>query len=125
MSRQRQKGTALETAVVDYLSDVLEAEPGSIHRNALHGAQDRGDIYGLMLHGIPIAVECKNYASREHMSEWLAEAEAERGNIDGLAGVVVSKRNGIGLARPELLLVSMTLGDYASHFTGSRPTDGL
>lgn len=118
MSRQKKKGTAFESAVVGYLAEAMEAEQGAIHRLALHGAHDVGDIGGVFAHGEPVVIECKAYSGRDRMAEWLDEAEAERGNAGALAAVVVSKRRGVGEARMGEQLVSMTLADFAALIGG-------
>lgn len=86
MSRSKDKGTNWETTIVRFLRDngVPHAE-----RRALGGTLDRGDIAG-----IPgVVFEAKN-ASRITLSEWLAEAEAERANDHATYGIVWAKRTG-------------------------------
>lgn len=86
MSRSKDKGTGWETAIVQYLR-----ENGAPHaeRRTLGGANDRGDIAG-----IPgVVFEAKN-AARITLSEWLAEAEAERANDNAAYGFVWAKRTG-------------------------------
>ena len=120
MSRSKAKGTAFETAVTRYLADALGDDEGTIRREALHGTRDVGDIGGLRAHGRKVVMECKNH-SRDELPRWLREAEAERGNADALAGVVVSKRRGIGESRMGEQLVSLTLRDFVAIVTGQRP----
>jgi len=120
MSRSKEKGTAFESAVVRWLSSALGAEPGAIHRETLHGSHDEGDVGGIYAHGRRVVMECKNH-SRDELPRWLREAEAERGNADALAGVVVSKRRGIGESRMGEQLVSLTLRDFVAIVTGQRP----
>jgi hypothetical protein len=120
MSRSKAKGTAFESAVVRWLSSALGAEPGAIHRETLHGSHDEGDVGGIYAHGRRVVMECKNH-SRDELPRWLREAEAERGNADALAGVVVSKRRGIGESRMGEQLVSLTLRDFVAIVTGQRP----
>ena len=120
MSRSKAKGTAFESAVVRWLSSALGAEPGAIHRETLHGSHDEGDVGGIYAHGRRVVMECKNH-SRDELPRWLREAEAERGNVDALAGVVVSKRRGIGESRMGEQLVSLTLRDFVAIITGQRP----
>lgn len=120
MSKAKQRGTAFETAVVDYLTDYLDAEKGSIHRITLHGAKDIGDVGGIKSHGKPVVIECKNYGNRDRLGEWLKEAEVERGNADALAGVVISKRRGYGIKQMGGQIVSMTLADFAAIIGGMR-----
>lgn len=86
MSRSRAKGTAWESAIVDYLrgNGVPHAE-----RRALGGSRDRGDIAG-----IPSVVTEAKSASRLELASWLAEAEAERINDGADIAVVWVKRRG-------------------------------
>ena len=109
MSRQRAKGTALETLIVRYLSGRLGDD--RIMRMPLSGKADRGDIAGLRtLLGEKVAVEVKNHRRME-LGTWLSEAEIERGNADAKVAVVVHKRHGKGQARDQL--VTMTVEDFA------------
>lgn len=96
MSRAKKKGTLMETRTVDYLQTVFEDGEKTIHRVALHGSKDEGDIHGLSFRGMKIIAEvknCKSYAPRE----WLRQAERERGNADADISIVVFHINGIGL----------------------------
>lgn len=86
MSRNKQRGTAWESAVVRFLQGV-----GFVHteRRALAGNKDRGDLAG-----IPgLVVECKHVA-RLDLSGWLDEAELERDNDRARYGAVWVKRKG-------------------------------
>jgi hypothetical protein len=86
MSASKRRGTAWESAVVEYLrsNGVPHAE-----RRALGGAKDRGDLAG-----IPgVVVECKS-AARVELAAWLDEAETERDNDGADLGVVWFKRRG-------------------------------
>ncbi|WP_242594542.1 hypothetical protein [Streptomyces sp. GB4-14] len=86
MSASKRKGTAAESAVVDFLrtSGFSQAE-----RRTLGGAKDRGDIAG-----IPgVVIEVKNCA-RQELPAWVAEAETERDNDRATLGVVWHKRRG-------------------------------
>ncbi|MFE2297967.1 hypothetical protein ACFXAW_07200 [Streptomyces sp. NPDC059445] len=88
MSASKQKGTAAETAIVNFLrnSGFLQAE-----RRTLGGAHDRGDIAG-----IPgVVIEAKNCA-RQELAAWVKEAELERDNDRASLGVVWHKRRGKG-----------------------------
>ena len=119
MSRQRQRGTEFETAVISYLREQL-GEDGRIHRTAEAGENDVGDVYGVFRAGQPVVIECKSYRKNEFLAGWLDEAERERGNADALAGVVVSKRRGIGSKNMGQQLVSMTLADFVALIAGQR-----
>jgi hypothetical protein len=85
-SRERAKGTAWESAVVQCLRAA-----GFVHaeRRALAGGRDRGDVTG-----VPgLVVECKNGA-RLDLHTWLAEAKAEAANDGAQYGVAWAKRKG-------------------------------
>jgi hypothetical protein len=86
MSRQRAKGTAWETAIVGYLRD-----KGWTHaeRRALGGAQDKGDIAGV----IGVVIEAKSCKTHD-LAGWIDEAAVERDNADADLGVVWFKRRG-------------------------------
>lgn len=88
MSASKRKGTAAESAVVDFLrtSGFTHAE-----RRTLNGAKDRGDIAGLP----GVVIEVKNCA-RQELAAWIAEAELERDNDRASLGVVWHKRRGKG-----------------------------
>lgn len=85
MSASRDKGTAWETAIVNYLR-----EQGAPHaeRRALTGNKDRGDITG-----IPgLVVEAKICRQAE-WGEWVNEATKEATNVGpGTIGVVWAHR---------------------------------
>jgi hypothetical protein len=86
MNRPKQKGTAWETAIINFLHKVgvMAAE-----RRALKGIHDRGDVAG-----IPhVVIEAKAEA-RFNLSGWLDEAEKERRNAGAEIGVVWFKRRG-------------------------------
>lgn len=86
MSKSKRKGTAWESAVVDYLRT-----HGAPHaeRRALNGTKDRGDIAG-----VPgVVIEAKS-AARVELAAWLDEAEQERDNDKANIGVVWFKRRG-------------------------------
>ena len=95
MSRQKQKGTRLETAVVDYMAWALGDH--GIHRETLHGSMDVGDIGGVYLQGEPVTIEVKNTA-RLDLAAHYREAEIEAGNKDSLMPILVQKRFGTGIA---------------------------
>lgn len=84
MSKQRQKGTTAETAVVQF----LEEHGFKAMRNPLQGAKDKGDIN---LYDVPVVIEVKNCAKME-LAEWIKEAETERVNAKARSGVVWHKR---------------------------------
>lgn len=86
MSKERQKGTAWETATVNFLR-----EQGFVHaeRRALHGATDLGDITG-----VPgVVFECKSHKTYK-LGEWADETAEERDNAKADVGVLIVKRVG-------------------------------
>lgn len=126
MSKERSKGTAFETAVVRCLRS---AGYDNAHRNALHGADDVGDISGVVLNGTEVVFECKNEHDY-HISDWLKQANDECLNAGVDAGIVVFHRRGVGfdgitgtLKQPVL----MTLGDLLAIADGAQVdyTDAL
>ena len=119
MSKQKRKGTAFETDAVEFLSRRLSSEEGAIHRLAQHGTNDEGDIWGLFTHGKRLVAECKN-CKKMTLSQWIDEAEAERGNADALAAIVIHKRRGKGAKQFQETYVSMTLEDFCAILTGER-----
>lgn len=121
MARSRRSakaaGARFEREVADYLASALGDD--RIDRMVRRGSDDRGDICGVRCHGKPLTVECKN-VSRMSLSEWVGEARAESANAKSLAGVVVSKRHGVG--DPALQWVHMELRDLVAILTG-EPRD--
>ena len=86
MSRSRAKGTAWESAIVDFLQG--HGWPHA-ERRALNGARDRGDISGLP----GLVIEAKN-ATQYRLGEWVDEANLEQGNANAAIGVVWAHRKG-------------------------------
>ena len=77
-----------------------------------NGNKDRGDISGVRTAlGERLVIETKDYGGVYHVTEWLNEAEVERGNDDAAVGVVVAKRR--GKADPAQAVVFMTLEGFA------------
>lgn len=86
MSASKQKGSAWERAIVEYLRTI--AWPYAERRLA-GSAKDRGDIAG-----VPgVVIEAKNTA-RTELAQWIAEAEVERLHDGAWLGVVWHKRRG-------------------------------
>lgn len=86
MSKQRQKGTAAETAVVKYLKE--HGFPYA-ERRALHGINDKGDITGCG----PVVFEVKDHGTLK-LSEWISELKEEIANAEASTGTVVAKKRG-------------------------------
>lgn len=87
MSANKAKGTAWETACVNFLRI---AGFQWADRVPLSGARDRGDV--TIGPGSPV-IECKSQA-RHSLSEWLDEAHVEARNANAPFGVVWFKRRG-------------------------------
>jgi hypothetical protein len=86
MSKSKQKGTAAETAVVNWL---LSKGRKHVERRSLNGVNDRGDVAG-----VPgVVLEIKNCAKME-LSAWLKELEVEMKNDSAWTGTVLHKRKG-------------------------------
>lgn len=119
MSRSRRSakdaGTRFERTVADYLASVLG---GGVDRQVKTGPRDTGDIRGVSMAGRGVAVECKDYAGRHELPQWLREAEAERANRGAAYGIVAWKRR--GTADPAEQYVTMTLGTFAAMLADSK-----
>ena len=111
----KKAGSSFERSTADYLAAKVDDR---IDRRVKTGAQDRGDIGGLRHMGGRIVIEAKNYGGRLMPGPWLNECEAERGNDDALAGLVIAKRR--GTTDPAQQFVLMTLGDLTALLTGNR-----
>jgi hypothetical protein len=111
----KQAGARFERQIADYLAATLEDD--RIDRRVTNGANDRGDVSGIRVHGQRLVVECKDVATLA-LPEWTAEAHREAGNDDALVGVVVHKRRGV--SEPGKQWCSMTVDDLAALITGER-----
>lgn len=93
MSKNARKGAEYEQQWCDYAARRLGDD--RIERRVRNGKNDRGDVTGLRIHGKRAVVELKN--CREfRLSDWIGQAEAERGNDDAEFGIVSFKRSGCG-----------------------------
>lgn len=102
MSASRRKGTAWESAVVEYLSQ--HGFPYA-ERRALSGSLDRGDITG-----IPgVMIECKAEKSIT-LAEYADEVKVQTVNAGAQIGVAVVKRRN---RSPGDAYVVMTLTTFA------------
>jgi len=98
VSASKRRGTAWESAVVDYLRSVGVAHA---ERRAPAGSRDRGDIAG-----IPgVVVECKS-AARIDLAAWVDETERERLADGADIGVTWIKRRGRSSAGDGYAVVS-------------------
>ncbi len=85
----RAKGTAAETAVVNYLR--FQGWPYA-ERRALSGPNDKGDVTGT-----PDLVWEVKAGNRLDVPGWLRETEVERVNARASYGILVVKPQGVGL----------------------------
>jgi hypothetical protein len=100
MSKQKQKGTDGENAVVSALH---RAGFTSVERRTLSGVNDKGDIAGLP----KVVIEVKKhdtYAGK--LAGWVEEADTERGNALATLGIVWHRRK--GKAKAEEWFVTMS-----------------
>lgn len=99
MSKQKAKGTAFETACVNYLRDRLQDE--RIDRRAMHGNRDLGDVYGIRAHGFEGICECKDYRKwgPADLAKWQKQTIDERCNSDSDFALLVVHKQGVGKKR--------------------------
>lgn len=95
MSRQKQKGTAFETACARWLSDALGEH---VERRALHGSRDMGDLFGIHAHGWGGVAECKDHraVTPALVAEWRRQTQDERDNADADFGLLIVHVPGAG-----------------------------
>lgn len=113
MNPSKRKGTAAETAVVNY----LQSWGYAVERRALQGSADRGDIAGLK--GLVVEVKA---AARMELAQWIDESEQEMLNDQSLLGVVWHKRR--GKTSPGEWYVSMPGRVFMRWLGMSHPTGG-
>jgi hypothetical protein len=92
----KDKGTRAETAVVRLCQTLYP----HAERRALRGAKDVGDI--LLTPGIIIEVKAgkrAQTASLRQIRDWIAETSREVTNANADIGLLVTQRQGLGLAR--------------------------
>ncbi len=92
VNKPKIKGTAAETAVVNWLRD--HGHPQA-ERRALHGSTDLGDITGTP----GLCWEVKATSLRPNLSLWLRETETERMACGADYGILVVKTKGMGYSR--------------------------
>jgi hypothetical protein len=88
VSKAKQKGTAFERLMVDYLNAKL---PVTVERRAQEGIRDRGDVSGIP----EVVCELKNRRALE-LGPWVREAEDEADRDGGSLPCVIHKRKGFG-----------------------------
>ena len=114
MSKSQRKGATFEQMCADYITEKTGDE---VIRKRTGGAYDKGDLHGVKCRGKRVTVECKDHRKME-LSQWLDEAEVERGNDDGEYGIVIHHRKGKGAARFGENYVTMTLDTFLSICVG-------
>ena len=82
---QKNKGSAYERSIVDYLRD----QGYAVDRTRAGWSDDRGDVHGIE----GVVFECKNH-KRMDLSGWLEELAVEMANAKSDLGVVVHKKRG-------------------------------
>lgn len=82
MSRSKQIGTTFESGFVRYATKVLEDD--RIHRSALAGYRDQGDIRGIWAHGFIGIAECKSVKEMNpaRLERYKQQTITERGNAN-------------------------------------------
>lgn len=113
MSKARQKGTAFETLIVNYLKSKGFIAP---IRPALTGIGDTGDINGIRNEARQVAVQCKNQKTFK-LSEWLNATKEQAGRLGGVGNpalpVLVVKRPGMGKDKVGKTYAVLELDDLA------------
>jgi len=88
MNKSKAKGTAAETAVVNYM---ISRGYKYCERRALAGALDKGDVGGIP----ETAIEVKAHKTYS-IPAWLREIKIEKANAKASLGFVIIKPNGVG-----------------------------
>lgn len=114
MGKSQRKGADFEQMCADYIT---KRTGGEVIRKRLHGNKDEGDLFGVKFRGKRVTVECKDQAKMA-LSQWVDEAETERGNDDGVYGIVIHKRKGRGAKRFGDTYVTMTLDTFLAMSVG-------
>jgi hypothetical protein len=87
---QKNKGSAYERSIVNYLRD----NGFTVDRTRAGWTDDRGDIHGVLApSGRPFTFECKNHR-RDNLSGWINELHIEVENAGGSVGSVIHKKHG-------------------------------
>lgn len=105
MSKQKQKGTLAETAVVNYLKKFFPL----VERRTLNGQYDKGDIAGVP----KFVLEVKNQKTYK-IPEWMSETEAERINAGEPNALLIIKPNKIGVTQVEKWWAVLSLEQVVS-----------
>jgi len=93
MNKSKQKGTAFETAVVDYVHGLMP--DAIVVRQTMKGSKDEGDV-AVYRDGRKFIIECKNTATID-LAGAVDEAAIECTNAAADLGIAVIKRRGKGV----------------------------
>ena len=115
MSKQKSKGSTFESRCAQHLTERLGVE---VRRNALMGALDQGDLFGIVIGGKHFTVECKDYSGKYRLAEWSEELEREMGFCDTDIGAVIFKMAGAGPKHMEEQGVFMRLKTFCALIEG-------
>lgn len=117
MSKQREKGTRYESAVVKYLREGLDDERPE--RLALHGSKDMGDIGHIFAHGYRGIAECKSHkrVTPGDIAEWRQQTVDERWNSDSDFALLIVNQYNKPMGQSQ---VHVTIRDLARICLGMR-----
>lgn len=108
----KKKGTAWEVIVKDFLNVALARIGLKLDRAPLHGTKDIGDIAGLHIGGVRLAMGCK--ATKElRPVEWMRRGAIIKENAHADAYAEVYKPRGVGRATAGHGIVMMRLDDFS------------
>jgi hypothetical protein len=110
VSKQKQKGTLAETAIVRYLQE----NNINARRNPLTGSRDEGDI--LISGPKTFTLEVKNHRTMD-LAQWVDQAMTEKANANTDFGVVVHKR--LRKGDPKDWYVTLTLEEFTRLIYGN------
>lgn len=100
MSKQRTKGTAFESLVLEG----IQAYIPDAHRLGMQGTKDCGDIW--LPRSRRYIVECKN-EQRIDLAGWAREAQVEADNAGKAFWVVAHKRRGCNQPYPQWITTTL------------------
>ena len=104
----KQKGTVFETALLNYL---YEHDFKHVHRTALKGGEDTGDINGIRNDkGRPVTLQAKNQR-KFNLSGWLDDTVEQARRLGNAIPALIVKRPGKGKANLGDTYVVMRLSD--------------
>lgn len=117
MNKNKAKGTAAETAFVNFM---VENGFAWVERRSLKGKADRGDISGLP----GVVIEIKS-GSRLAIPEWVKELEIEMVNDGSSEGYLVIKPKGKGKGSVNQWWVIQTVGQWLNSMQKSSDVQAV